>query len=79
ESTLTDMIVERLCKENGVSDLKELKKNNIMMGIDPYVPDNFLVEGKTYTFIYNESEIAPHAKGEIRITFNESELKDILK
>ena len=50
-----------------------------MMGIDPYVPDNFLVEGKTYTFIYNESEIAPHAKGEIRITFNESELKDILK
>ena len=43
------------------------------------MPDNFLVEDGQITFIYNESEIAPHAKGEIRITLKDSELKDILK
>ena len=79
EQSIADLLVEKLCKENDVSDLKELKKKNIMMGQDPYMPDNFLVEDGQITFIYNESEIAPHAKGEIRITLKDSELKDILK
>ncbi len=79
EQAIADLLVERLCKENDAKDLKELKKKNIMMGQDPYMPDNFLVEDGQITFIYNESEIAPHAKGEIRITLKDNELKDILK
>ncbi len=79
EQSVADLLVEKLFKENDVKDLKELRKKNIMMGLDPYMPDNFLVEDGQVTFIYNESEIAPHAKGEIRITLKDSELKDILK
>ena len=79
EQPIADLLLEKLCKENDAKDLKELRKSNILLGQDPYMPDNFLVEDGQITFIYNESEIAPHAKGEIRITLNDSELKDILK
>lgn len=79
EQAIADLLLEKLCKENDAKDLKELRKSNILLGQDPYMPDNFLVEDGQITFIYNESEIAPHAKGEIRITLKDSELKDILK
>lgn len=79
EKPLTDLIIEELCKKEGVANLKELQGNGIFADIEPYATDNFIVGDGEMTFIYVDSEIAPHEKGEISITLTDSQLNQLLK
>ena len=79
EQPLTELIIEELCKKEGAASLKELQGNGIFADIEPYATDNFIVGDGDMTFIYVDSEIAPHEKGEITIKLTDSQLNQLLK
>ena len=79
EEPLKDMIEEAACKKFKMKDLEELKKAYIFADGNVYVPDNFIMTENEITFIYCEDEVAPHAVGEIRLTFEKDQLSKILK
>ena len=79
EQSLTELIVEQLCKKEGAANLKELQGKGIFADIEPYATDNFIAGDGEMEFIYVDSEIAPHEKGEITITLTDSQLKQLLK
>ncbi|MCI6619127.1 MAG: RsiV family protein, partial [Prevotella sp.] len=79
EQPLKDRITEAACKKFKVKDLEELKKAYIFADGNVYVPDNFILTEDDITFIYCEDEVAPHAVGEIRLTFDKDDLSKILK
>lgn len=78
DQTLKDMIVEKLCKQYDANDLKGLQEKGLFMDMDPYVPENFILDDGEITFIYCDTEIAPHAMGEIKVELDEKNLKQIL-
>ena len=78
EQGLEDLIVEKLCKQYEVKDLKGLQEKGLFVGIDPYVTENFILDDGEITFIYCDSEIAPHAMGEIKVELDEKDMKHIL-
>lgn len=79
EQGLKEMILEKMCKKYHAHDIEELNQQAIFADHHVYVPDNFLLDGDQITFIYCQDEIAPDALGEIRITFDQSELKKLMK
>lgn len=78
DQTLTEMIVEKLCKQYDAKDLKELQGKGLFVDMDPYVSENFILQDGQITFLYCDSEIAPHAMGEIKVEIDNSDLKQIL-
>lgn len=79
DERLTELIVEKLCKRFKADNLKELQEKGIFMAADPYVTENVLIGEKSFTFIYCDTEIAPHSVGEIRVEINRNEVKDIIR
>lgn len=78
EQTLSDLIVQDLCKQYDVKDLKGLQEKGLFIDMDPYVTENFILDDGQITFIYCDTEIAPHAMGEIKVKLDEKDLKQIL-
>ena len=78
EQTLNDLIVAKLCKNYEAEDLKGLQEKGIFVGMDPYVTENFILDDDEVVFVYCDSEIAPHAMGEISVVIDNKELKSIL-
>ena len=79
EQPLADLIANKLCEQQDVKTLKKLQEKGFFVDIDPYVSDNFILGDGEVTFIYVDSEIAPHELGEIRITLSDDELESVLK
>jgi len=79
EQPLADLIVGKLCKQQGVKTLKALQEKGFFVDIEPYASDNFILGDGEITFIYVDSEIAPHEAGELRITLNDDELESLYK
>lgn len=79
EQPLADLIVGKLCKQQGVKTLKALQEKGFFVDIEPYASDNFILGDGEITFIYVDSEIAPHEAGEQRITLNDDELESLYK
>ena len=79
EQPLADLIVKKLCKMQDVKTLKELQEKGFFVDIEPYASDNFILGDGEITFIYVDSEIAPHEAGEIRVTLNDDELESVVK
>lgn len=79
QETLKDLIAEQMMKKFKSEDMDELKKQAIFADGNIYVPENFMIGEDDITFIYCEDEVAPHAVGEIRLTFSKNDLRKILK
>jgi len=79
EGKLTEILEEFLCKRFEVEDLKGLRKKGIFMSTQPYIPENVIVNKDNFEFIYCDTEIAPHAVGEIRVVLDRDKLKEIIK
>jgi hypothetical protein len=60
-----------------VDDIEGLRSKGLFIGIEPYLPDNFILGDGAIQFIFQCDEIASHTLGEIRVTvgIGESELK----
>ena len=67
EKQLKEKVVEALCDKFDADDLKELGEKGVMYDIEPYPSNNFILKDGAIEFIYVDSEIAAHDKGEIRI------------
>ena len=60
---------EKLCSDWEAKDLADLQeKTGITMLGDLYLTNNFLLQGDSITFLFNQYEIAPYAAGLISIT-----------
>lgn len=79
EQKLNELIVKGLCEKFEVKDFKGLNDKAVLLGMDVYAPDNFIIGKKNITFIYSPDEIAYHAAGEIRVTISNSDIEDLLK
>lgn len=80
ERPLTSMIVAKLARQFKVRNLKQLQDSlTIFAWTDPYIPDNYIINEKGITFIYNPDEIAAHVMGEIRVTFSNKQLSKLLR
>ena len=79
EQRLTDLIIEELCRQQDASSLKDLQEKGFFVGIEPYATDNFILGDGEITFVYVDSEIAPHETGEVKVTLPESKLNDLMK
>jgi len=79
ERPLAELIVKQLCKQLKAADLSGLQEQGVFCGIEPYVTDNFILGDDEITFIYTDSEIAPHDMGELSVTLAEEDLKLMLK
>ncbi len=79
EQPLADMIVEKLCDLYQVKNLKGLQEKGIFQNMEPYATDNFVLGRDGVDFIYCDSEIAPHAVGQIKISFSYDYVEKVLK
>jgi len=79
EQTLNDLIVEKFLKKFDVKNLKELQEKGVFVDMEPYVSENFIIKDDEISFIYCDTEIAPHAMGEITVEIDDKDLKQILK
>ena len=74
EERAKNTVVKKMAKQFDVKTRDELEAKDIFSNTDVYLPENFILSGKTITFIYGEDEIAPHEIGEIRVEMNREEL-----
>lgn len=79
ETKMKELIVDKMQHMAGVKDFKALQEKGYFMDMEAYIPDNFILGKKEITFVYNSDEIAPHAWGEIRVSFSYDDLSNILK
>lgn len=60
---------DKLCEDWNAKDLADLQeKTGITMLGDLYLTNNFLLQGDSITFLFNQYEIAPYAAGLISVT-----------
>jgi len=79
EKKLQEILIEELCEQQNVKDLQALQEQGIFIDGRIYIPENFILEKNSITFIYCEDEIASHEMGEIRVKLKNRKLKEILK
>lgn len=79
ELSLRDLLVDKLCRQYGAKDLKDLQTKGIFADDEPYVPNNFILRPHSVIFIFCQDEIASHEAGEIRVELSNKELKHVLK
>ena len=77
DKTLLADVVKQLAEDYEVDDIEGLRSKGLFIGIEPYLPDNFILGDGAIQFIFQCDEIASHTLGEIRVTvgIGESELK----
>lgn len=68
DKTLLEDVVEQLAEDYEVDDIEGLRGKGLFIGIDPYLPDNFILGDGAIQFIYQCDEIAAHPMGEIKVT-----------
>ena len=68
DKTLLEDVVEQLTEDFQVDDIEGLRSKGLFIGIEPYLPDNFILGDGAIQFIYQADEIASHTLGEIKVT-----------
>lgn len=79
EDRLAEAVVDQLCEQLGVKTLDDLHARGFFVGLEPYAPDNFIIGRHSVTFVYGDSEIAPHEEGIVRVEIADSQLRDIMR
>ena len=62
-----------------ISSVADLQEYGILLDNDLYVPNNFILEEKSVTFVYNRYDIAPYSAGEFELTVPVTDLRDYMK
>lgn len=74
---LTD--INNRLKTDTITSLQGLRDNGMLLNIDLYVPDNFLVTDEGVKFLYNRYEIAPYAMGDFQMNIPYAEIENLMK
>lgn len=80
ENAINTLIVKGLAKHYGVRGLKELQDStSVFAFMEPYVPNDFLLEKDSVRFVYSTDEIACHAAGPQEVAVSYKDLGKLLK
>ncbi|MFA6778818.1 MAG: DUF3298 domain-containing protein [Paludibacteraceae bacterium] len=73
ESMLTPIILDKIARSNNVTDPKQLEDQGFFEISDIKPTENFYLDDKGITFLYNQYEIACYAMGQVKafIPYNE--------
>ncbi|KXB78430.1 hypothetical protein HMPREF3034_02572 [Prevotella sp. DNF00663] len=76
---LNEIIEKELIEQFHAGDQAGLRKMKICAYTPIYPSENFILKKDKIIFVYEQEEIAPHDKGEIRVAIDNEELTKILK
>ena len=62
-----------------ISSIQGLWDNGILLNVDLYVPDNFLITAEGVKFLYNRYDIAPYVMGDFQLTIPYAEIENLMK
>ncbi|MBR1400608.1 MAG: DUF3298 domain-containing protein [Prevotella sp.] len=79
EDILKEKLVETLCRKYKAKDLNGLREKSIFMNMEPYITENFILGKSSITFIYTDTEIAPHSEGQIEAEIDYSDIDSVLR
>mgnify|MGYP002868514436 CR=1 FL=1 len=68
DKTLLEEVTEQLAEDFQADGLEGLREKGLFIGIEPYLPENFIWGDGAIRFIYQSDEIAAHTMGEIAVT-----------
>lgn len=71
--------VNQRLETDTITSLQGLRDNGILLNVDLYVPDNFLVTDEGVTFLYNRYDIAPYAMGDFQLNIPYAEIENLMK
>ena len=64
---------------DSITSIQGLRDNGILLNVDLYNPDNFLVTDEGVKFLYNRYDIAPYVVGDFQITVPYAEIENLMK
>ena len=62
-----------------IKSVQDLWDNGILLDVDLYVPENFLIEEDGVRFLYNRYDIAPYVMGDFQLKIPYTEIKKLMK
>ena len=71
--------VNRRLETDTITSLKGLWDNGILLNVDLYVPENFLITNEGVKFLYNRYDIAPYVMGDFQLTVPYAEIENLMK
>lgn len=86
EKQLVSLIGKQLLAEvnsrlrtDTITSMQGLWENGVLLDVDLYVPENFLITDEGIKFLYNRYEIAPYVMGDFQLTVPYEEIKKFIK
>lgn len=71
--------VNKRLETDTITSLQGLWDNGILLNIDLYVPDNFLITDEGVKFLYNRYDIAPYVMGDFQLNIPYAEIENLMK
>ena len=71
--------VNQRLETDTITTLQSLWDNGILLNVDLYVPDNFLITDEGILFLYNRYDIAPYAMGDFQLNIPYAEIENLMK
>lgn len=62
-----------------ITSIQGLWENGVLLDVDLYVPNNFLITEEGIKFLYNRYEIAPYVMGDFQLTVPYDDIKNYIK
>ena len=71
--------VNQRLETDTITSLQGLWDNGILLNVDLYVPENFLLTDEGVKFLYNRYDIAPYVMGDFQLTIPYAEIENLMK
>ena len=71
--------VNQRLETDTITSLQGLWDNGILLNVDLYVPENFLLTDEGVKFLYNRYDIAPYVMGDFQLNIPYAEIENLLK
>ena len=85
DKQIIDLITKQLVAEankrletDTITNLQGLWDNGVLLNIDLYVPNNFLITDQGVTFLYNRYDIAPYVFGDFQLNVPYAEIENLM-
>lgn len=70
--------VNKRLETDSITSIQGLWDNGILLNVDLYVPENFLITDQGIKFLYNRYDIAPYFMGDFQLTVPYAEIENLM-
>lgn len=77
KSLLTE--ANRRLETDTITSLQGLRENGVLLNVDLYVPENFLITAEGISFLFNRYDIAPYVVGDFQLDIPYTEIRNLMK